>query len=99
MLSVGQNLHARHASLVFVECCAHRVVVLPSLVRLQVQSPDVTLDVAVEHGLPELHSGPNHVLLHAAVRKLSDAGPQFLSDKKGKTTRIRNDFISLCSCG
>lgn len=53
----------------------------------------MALHVAVEHGLPELHSGPNHVLLHAAVSKLSDAGPQFLSNKK-KTRRVRSEKTS-----
>ena len=63
---------------------AHRVVLLPSLLCLQIESSYVALDIAVEHGLPELHSGPHHVLLYAAVGKLSDACAQFLSDKHGK---------------
>lgn len=63
----------------FVHVDAHRVVLM--LLRLQVQSSDVVLDVAVEHGLPELHGGPHHVLLYAAVGKLSDACAQFLPDK------------------
>lgn len=49
---------------------------------LQIQSLDVVLDVAVEHGLPELHVGPHHVVLYAAVGELSDARSQFLSENK-----------------
>lgn len=59
---------------------AYRVL-LVSLLCLQVQGSDVVLDVAIEHGLPELHGGPHHVLLHAAVGELSDACAQFLSDE------------------
>lgn len=44
----------------------------------------MVLDIAVEHGLPELHGGPHHVLLYAAVGKLSDASAHFLSDKHGE---------------
>lgn len=42
----------------------------------------MVLDITVEHGLPELHCGPHHVLLYTAVSKLSNASAQFLSDKK-----------------
>lgn len=41
----------------------------------------MVLDIAVEHGLPELHGGPHHVFLHTAVGELSDAGTQFLSEQ------------------
>lgn len=43
------------------------------LFGLQVEGPDVFLNIAVKHGLPELHVGPHHVLLNAAVGELSDA--------------------------
>lgn len=79
-----------HFSHIFDDCGAHRMVLLHSILCLQVQSSDVALDVTVEHGLPELHSGPNHMLLHAAVGKLSDAGSQFLSDKhRGKKVNFK----------
>lgn len=42
-------------------------------VCLQIQGSDVVLDITVEHGLPELHVRPHHVLLHTAVGKLGDA--------------------------
>lgn len=45
----------------------------------------MVLDVAVEHGLPELHGGPDRVLLYAAVGKLSDACSQFLSEEHRHT--------------
>lgn len=45
---------------------------------LQIQSSDMILHVAVKHGLPKLHVGPHHVLLHTAVGKLSDASTKFL---------------------
>lgn len=85
---VHQKLfHSMHFCHIFVNCGAHRMVLLHSILCFQVQSSDVVLDVTVEHGLPELHSGPNHMLLHAAVGKLSNAGSQFLSDKHGDTCK------------
>lgn len=55
----------------------HQVNLL-SVLCFQVQSPDVVLDVTVEHGLPELHSSPHRVLLYTAVGKLCDACTHFL---------------------
>lgn len=71
---------------------------LLSFLRLQVKSSDVALHVAVEHGLPELHGGPNHVLLHAAVSELSDAGPQFLANRK-ETRRLQSEKTILVEVG
>lgn len=45
---------------------------------LQVEGPDVFLNITVKHGLPELHVGPHHVLLNTAVGELSDASAKFL---------------------
>lgn len=44
----------------------------------------MVLDITVEHRLPELHSGPHHVLLYTAVSKLSNASTQFLTDIEKK---------------
>lgn len=61
----------------------------------------MVLDIAVEHRLPELHCGPHHVLLHAAVSKLSNASSQFLleerknlykENEKQMTTAIKNSL-------
>lgn len=41
----------------------------------------MVLDVTVEHGLPELHVGPHHVLLDTAVGKLGDTCSQFLPNR------------------
>lgn len=61
-----------------------------SLFYLQIQSSDMILHVAVKHGLPKLHVGPHHVLLHTAVGKLSDASTKFLQHTHTHT-RLETD--------
>lgn len=71
------------------------IVVLLLLLRLQVQSSDVVLDITVEHRLPELHGGPHHVLLYTAVSKLSNASAQFLSDQEKKKEVLHMNLLNL----
>lgn len=48
---------------------------------VKIKGSDLTLDLAVKSGFPELLVGPDGVVLNAGVRKLVDSRSQFLQDK------------------
>lgn len=48
---------------------------------VKIKGSDLTLDLAVESGFPELLVGPDGMVLNASVSKLVDSRTQFLQDK------------------
>lgn len=48
---------------------------------VQIKGSDLTLDLAVESGFPELLVGPDGMILNAGVGKLVHPSSQFLKDK------------------
>lgn len=53
----------------------------PFLWSVQIKGSDLTLDLAIESGFPELLVGPDGMILNAGVGKLVHPGSQFLKDK------------------